>query len=500
MGSPKSSQTIIGRVVLKSIFCGVFVIVLVYLSMDDTVTHAHGYRPTAVPFVHVELTDDVERSSLSELVSMLSPSESDNIEIPRERMVNFEVGIRATNVLDARGDDVRDKEGRTSVSDAVGLHRIEHLGESECDIPGTERRIDFDDFSDVMGGCHFGDFCRHVFLEIFPFLPRDRESCRLTVSAKRNELVAEELQSADDVAVLGTPAAPDELFAIVPYSDCWPIKHLGKTAGDETEDTVLDRGRNVPEEGIGRIDGGECVADVPLGCGFSEGIEGLDLGDDRVELLDGPEEELEGFVGGIHATGGIDPGPDEKSHEIAIHFVLAAVVLDEAEESVRAALTDGAQSEGCYRAVFVGEGHTVGDRPEHREVYETFGGFHTFLSPLDRDGEGAEEFKGDAGSGEVVAWIPGLGHFWIKQSNDIGDRLGDRMVVGDDRIDAEGAGVGDRLDVAGPAVDGDDELDPFRGEIVDEVPTESVAVVDAMREAVRDLDADRPQVSHEQGG
>ncbi len=256
-------------------------------------------------------------------------------------MVDFEVSIRAANVLDARGDDVRDEEGRTAIPDAVGLHGVEHLGESERDIPRAERRIDLDDFSDIVGGRHFGYLRCHVFFEIFPFLSRDRESRCLTVSTKRNELITEELQSADDVAVLRTSAAPDELFAVVSYRDRRPIKHLGEATGDESEDAVLDRGRHVPEERIGRLDGGERVADVPLGRRLAEGIEGLDLGDDGIQLLDGAEEELEGFVGSIHTSGGIDPWPDEKSYKVTVHFVFATMILDEAEESVRAALPDG---------------------------------------------------------------------------------------------------------------------------------------------------------------
>ncbi len=117
--------------------------------------------------------------------------------------------------------------------------------------------------------------------------------------------------------------------------------------------------------------------------------------------------------------------------------------------------------------------------------------------PLDRDGDGTEEFKGDAGSGEVVAWVSGLGHFRIEQGDDVGDRLGDRMVVSDDRVDAERASVGDRIDITSPAVDRDDELDSFRGEIVDEVSAKSIAVVDTVGEAIGDLDADRPQIPHE---
>jgi len=52
------------------------------------------------------------------------------------------------------------------------------------------------------------------------------------------------------------------------------------------------------------------------------------------------------------------------------------------------------------------------------------------------------------------------------------------VVVGDDHLEAEGAGAGDLLDRGDPTVDRDDEVDPVGGQLLDRLRREPVALLE----------------------
>ena len=71
-----------------------------------------------------------------------------------------------------------------------------------------------------------------------------------------------------------------------------------------------------------------------------------------------------------------------------------------------------------------------------------------------------------------------------------GRRLTRPVVVGDDHVEPELARAGDLVDRGDPAVDGEHEVDAVRGELLDRLAGEAVALVEPTREAPFDVGAE----------
>ena len=99
------------------------------------------------------------------------------------------------------------------------------------------------------------------------------------------------------------------------------------------------------------------------------------------------------------------------------------------------------------------------------------------------------EFEGDGGSAEVFVGVGAAGLVGVDDGEGVGNAadLVGQMVVGDDEVEAEGAGFVGGGEGADAGVDGDDEADAGVGGEAEYVGLHAVALADAVRDVVGDL-------------
>ena len=230
-------------------------------------------------------------------------------------------------------------------------------------------------------------------------------------------------------------------------------------------------------------------ADLGLGLPRDPLLDGATLGVQRVELardLGGAlpvlgDEQLERGVGAANPAGGVQARGEPEAERAGVE--VARVGAGDRDERPDPRLPARRQ---CLEAlldeppVLTAERDEVGDRGERDEI-EIVG--------RRRRSERLRELVGDARPAQLFARV--AAH---RRVDDRRVRQGAvepwRMVVGDDDVEPERAGVIDLLDRRDPAVDGDQELGALRAEPLDRGRGEPVAVLEPARDEPPDVRAE----------
>ncbi len=215
------------------------------------------------------------------------------------------------------------------------------------------------------------------------------------------------------------------------------------------------------------------------------------------------EKEFDGSVGAIEAAGGVDP----RTHAEADLGGAQRAFFDPGrfQQRPHAGARAGAEQLETVvdqNPVFAEQRRDVGHRAEGHEVEV---GEQPLVVPRVRTGsdesrQGLGELEGDADAGEALEGVGAPGAPGVEHRVGGGQDGRGFVMVGDDDVDAQGAGLADFGGARNAAIDRDDQRDAGVGVSTDRRHVESVAVVDAVRNVVADVGRVPAQEIHQQRG
>ena len=328
-------------------------------------------------------------------------------------------------------------------------------------------------------------------------VPADREAGGGAMPAVAQEVGGGRVEPAEEIE--GRDGAPraGSLLTVERDQDRGAVMALGDPRGDDADHAgVPALGRQHVRRRRAR--GGDLrlrLEEDPRLHVAALGVHGVQLGGDGGRARDvGGEEELEAGIGAMEAPGGVDAGREAEADGAGVHP--ARIDARHLHQGLEAGLAGGgerAQAGPDQPSVLAHERDDVGHGGERDHVEVGVGGPR--VHP-DRVEQRLGELVRDPGGAQLrarVAADPRMDDRGVRQPA-VGAR---RVVVRDHDVHPGGAGRRDLLHRGDRAVDGDQQLGPAGGQLVDRRGGEPVAVVDAAGQVPVDVGSQRPQGAHE---
>ncbi len=207
------------------------------------------------------------------------------------------------------------------------------------------------------------------------------------------------------------------------------------------------------------------------------------LGDGLGAVRRGGEEEVYDVAGVSHAAGGVDAGADLEA-DLASGGRLAGRNARDIEQGAEAGIGGAIEAEKSVMdedAVFAAKGNDVGDGGDGGELHERIEHFALALG-RHRGGEKESfgELEGNTCTAEVLIGVRAAGLIGIDDSDGGRDFGFGEVMVRDDDVDAEGAGMLDDGTGADSGIDTDDEGDAAGLGFGDDFGAHAVAFAEAV--------------------
>ena len=218
------------------------------------------------------------------------------------------------------------------------------------------------------------------------------------------------------------------------------------------------------------------------------------------------DEQLDAVGGRGHPAGGVEPGAELERDVLALD-PRSRSEPRELDQPGQAGAATGAE---VFKAVLyeqpvlVDQRHDVGDRSKGRQADRPQErlpepGRHAGGAARPR-GDRPRQFEGHAGPAEAAEWIGRVWEAGVHEHVGRGQGGGEVMVVGDDQLQPEVAGMLRLRDRRDPAVDRDHEAHALRRQRRERLGVEAVALFLPARHVPRGLGVERLQAADEDRG
>ena len=273
-----------------------------------------------------------------------------------------------------------------------------------------------------------------------------------------------------------------------------PAVTLGQAAGHNTDDPgmpVFPRHHNDPIPGQRRVRlqlGHRLGKEALLGL-LAPGIDFRQAGGDAGGLfLIFTEQQFEGHSGGVHAARRVDAGSKAVADGLRRHRLarVAARLQKRLQAGAHGILQNG-KTLPHQRAVFPGQRHHIRDGAQRRQIAIHIQQLRR-VGALQRGGQ----LEGHSRTAQILEGAFIIGTLGVHHRHRLGQRVGGKMVVGDDQIDAQLLGISGLLHGGDAVVHRHHQRIAFGGQLLQHFPIDAIAAAIPAGQHAFDL---RPQIA-----